>query len=165
MEFVPIADEDGEDMEQAEFVPEPATFQSYGDVEAALTRRLVLVAKLEKLDEQYQRMRKPLADMLARWEDQNMEGLRLWALHQTEGRKSRFVDTLMGRLSLRRVGAGFVVADKEAAEKEALARGVVKTSPDLSAYRKLAEETGELLPGIEMRPERDSLSIAGRKGE
>ena len=66
--------------------------------------------------------------------------------------------------------AGIQITDQSAAIAEATQRGLVKTSPDMSAYREAAqktlESTGELLPGVEVKPEGTSFTWrAIKKGE
>lgn len=98
----------------------------------------------------------------ARFEPQ----LEAWAREhlQMTGGKSKTVKTLGGNLSFRTVPAALEIADTGSAAETALLLGLVKPAPvDLVAYRKAAQEAletrGELLPGVEIRPERESFSI------
>lgn len=92
--------------------------------------------------------------------------LEAWAREQLQmtGGKSKTVKTLGGNLSFRTVPAALEITDAGSASEVAITLGLVKPAPvDLVAYRKAAQEaldrTGELLPGVEIRPERESFSI------
>ena len=65
-------------------------------------------------------------------------------------------------VGFRKTPSRLEVTDQSAAIAEATARGFVKTSPDMSAYREASqkelESTGELLPGVEVKPEGVSFS-------
>lgn len=92
--------------------------------------------------------------------------LEAWARVELEktGGKTKTVKTLGGNLAFRTVPAGIEITDTGSAAEVALTLGLVKPAPvDLAAYKKAAqaalEERGELLPGVELRPARESFSI------
>lgn len=101
--------------------------------------------------------------------------LEAWARTELEkaGGKSKTVKTLGGNLAFRTVPAGLEITDTGSAAEVAITLGLVKPAPvDLAAYKKAAqtalEERGELLPGVELRPARESFSIrfaTGKGGE
>ncbi len=98
--------------------------------------------------------------------------LEAWARSVVDatGGKSKTVKTLGGNLSFRTVPAVLEITDTGSASEVAITLGLVKPAPvDLAAYREAAkvalEERGELLPGVELRPARESFSIRFPKGK
>lgn len=79
------------------------------------------------------------------------------------GKKSRTLKLLQGTVSLRTVAASMRVADTEAAFEHARTclPDLIETKQALKVadYGKLARETGEMLPGIEVTPEHETMSI------
>lgn len=65
--------------------------------------------------------------------------------------------------SFRKVPAQLEITDTAIAEEIAMSLGYVRTAPDLSAYRKAAEEAlearGEVLPGLDMKPEAVAFTL------
>ena len=113
---------------------------------------------------------KAQAEAMLRQLDQDRAGLerfipqlREWGAAELErrGRGRRTLPLFHGSLSYRKVPAGLRVADEAAALNEATARGLVKV--DAAGYRAAAlearKETGELLPGVEVVPEREHFGI------
>ena len=84
---------------------------------------------------------------------------------QIEGGKRKSVDLLQGRMAFRKVPSNISVTDRDAAiayAKANLPHAVVETL-DAKEYREAAklalQQDGELLPGMEVSPERESFSI------
>jgi len=79
------------------------------------------------------------------------------------GNRRRSITLLQGTCAFRTIPAGFRIYDNAAALDHAMAHvpDAVDTICVLSpvAYRRVVEETGEILPGIETTPERESFSI------
>ena len=101
------------------------------------------------------------------------EQLKTWAQSESAARRRQTITLPLAGMSVgfRKTPAGITITDQSAAIAEATARGFVKTSPDMSAYRVAAQEaleaTGELLPGVEVKPEGTSFAwraIAAKKG-
>ncbi len=92
------------------------------------------------------------------------EQLKTWAQSESAARRRQTITLPLAGMSVgfRKTPAGIAITDQSAAIAEATARGFVKTSPDMSAYREAAqaelESTGELLPGIEVKPEGTSFA-------
>ena len=101
------------------------------------------------------------------------EQLKAWATTESEARRRQTITLPLAGMSVgfRKTPAGITITDQSAAIAEATLRGLVKTSPDMSAYRMAAQEaleaSGELLPGVELKPEGTSFAwraIAAKKG-
>lgn len=79
------------------------------------------------------------------------------------GNRRRSITMLQGTCAFRTIPAGFRIVDTAAALNHALAYlpDAIDTICVLStvAYRRVVEETGEILPGIETTPERESFSV------
>jgi hypothetical protein len=92
---------------------------------------------------------------------------------EENGGRRKSVHFLQGTCAFRTVPARFAVTDKEAAGLHAAVNTmdeVYVQTFSVEAYRQYAEEwlqkTGELLPGIEQVPARESFSVRfGKKGE
>jgi hypothetical protein len=102
------------------------------------------------------------------------EQLQAWAQSESETRRRQTITLPLAgaSVSFRKSAARVEITDQSKAIAEATERGLVKTSPDLVAYRTAAQEwldtSGELLPGIELKPESTSFSwkpIAAKKGD
>jgi phage host-nuclease inhibitor protein Gam len=109
--------------------------------------------------------------------DRNGENLRSrhqadlehWAKSQLKG-KARNIKLLQGTISFKMVPASVKVADKEAAATHAYLagwKGCYHTFVQIRAdeYKQKFIETGEMLPGIEVAPEHESVSITFGKKE
>ena len=102
--------------------------------------------------------------------------LEQWALREIESRggKTKTLRLLQGTVSVRTVPASVRIADAEAAMEAAKAQmpelvQVVQTEKlDTAAYRKAAQErleaTGDVLPGVEPVPARQSVTVKAEKG-
>ena len=92
------------------------------------------------------------------------EQLKTWAQSESTARRRATITLPLAGMCVgfRKTPARIEVTDQSAAIAEATARGFVKSSPDMSAYRVAAqkelETTGELLPGVEVKPEGTSFS-------
>lgn len=100
------------------------------------------------------------------------EQLLAWAQSESAARRRATITLPLAGMALafRKTPARLEITDPSAAIAEATVRGLVKTSPDMSAYREAAtaalEATGELMPGVEVRPEGTSFTWrAIKKGE
>lgn len=94
------------------------------------------------------------------YEDQ----LRAWAEGESEKRRRQTITLPLAgmQVAFRKTAATLFVADPLKAAEEATARGLVKTTPDISGYRAAAEtwmeQTGDLLPGFDRSPAGQSFS-------
>lgn len=92
------------------------------------------------------------------------EQLKAWATTESEKRRRQTITLPLAgmQVAFRKTSAALFVADQAKAQAEATARGLVKTAPDLSAYRMAAqsalEQSGEILPGVELKPESQSFT-------
>jgi hypothetical protein len=92
------------------------------------------------------------------------EQLKAWATTESAARRRQTITLPLAGMSVgfRKTPARVEITDQSAAIAEATARGLVKTSPDMSAYRVAAQEaleaSGELLPGTELKPEGTSFA-------
>lgn len=91
--------------------------------------------------------------------------LEAWARDQIKDGKRRSVDTVYGTLAFRKVPQHLSLLDKEKAFEWATmnARTALTEVLDTKAYAEYAkvwlEQTGEVAPGMELKPERDSFGI------
>ena len=129
-------------------------------------------AEIDLVKAQAQEMIKGLQSGLDSFRGRFEPQLEAWARQEIEktGGRTKTVKTLGGSLSFRTVPAGLEITDTGSAAEVAITLGLVKPAPvDLVAYRKAAQEslerTGELLPGVEIRPERESFSIRFASGK
>lgn len=80
-----------------------------------------------------------------------------------QGGRRKSLATLYGTLAFRTAPARLEIADTQTAADVAQTLGLVKTAPDLVAYRKAAQEAlesrGELLPGVAMTEERETFAV------
>ena len=92
------------------------------------------------------------------------EQLRAWAEGESEKRRRQTITLPLAgmQVAFRKSAATLFVADQAKAGEEATARGLVKTSPDLTGYRAEVEawfeKTGEILPGFDRKPEGQSFT-------
>lgn len=80
-----------------------------------------------------------------------------------QGGRRKSLATLYGTLAFRTAPARLEIADTQTAADVAVTLGLVKTAPDLVAYRKAAVEAletrGELLPGVALTEERETFAV------
>jgi hypothetical protein len=141
-----------------------------------------LLCKLAGLDAEERRVKAQCETILKRVaaERSALEGrfgaeLADWARQQIAGGKRRSLALLQGTIAFRRVPGGLTIADRSAvADTVRLARPdlieqVVTERLDTTGARTWAEEvlrtTGEMLPGFEMREERESMSLRFGDGQ
>ncbi len=98
--------------------------------------------------------------------------LEAWAQQESERRGRRSVTLLTGTVAFRKVPGRLSIRDAELAQVTASAREmsecvelrrVFLPAAYRDAAQKHLEEAGELLPGVEMVPERDSMSVGVTK--
>lgn len=119
---------------------------------------------LRSLTAQENRLRFLYEDELARWTQGQLE---------KEGGRTKTLRLLQGTCAFRTTPHSLRVLSSRDAMEYARAQGwdMVKTQEtlDAQAYRQQAEaalhETGELLPGLEVVPERETFAIRFGKGE
>lgn len=141
-----------------------------------------LLRKLRMIDEEKDAIKAATAQRLKELEaDEDRlthlygEQLRTWAQGESEARRRQTITLPLAGMALafRKTPARVGITDQSAAIAEATARGLVKTAPDMSAYRVAAQEaletSGELLPGVELKPESTSFAWraikAGKGGQ
>lgn len=123
------------------------------EIKRVTLQSAAIIARLEREKEQF----------LGRFQ----ADLELFAKRELEGAKRRSYDTIYGTLALRKVPQSIGVTDKVAAlEYAKLHRPeAVKVTESLDAREFTAwasetmQATGELIPGVEIKPERESFSI------
>lgn len=90
-----------------------------------------------------------------------------YARQQIQDTRRRSYDTLYGTMAFRKVPSGVVVSDKEKAlesMREVCPAAIVTevrldSKSALEVAKRRMEGTGEILPGFDIRPERESFSI------
>jgi len=160
---------------EAEADPDPTTFvlDSEQKVNWLLSKLAALEGERLRIKAQYEeRLRQVETDedgLHARFD----ADLERFARERLEGSKRKSLTLLQGTLAFRRVPQSYRVADPGAAldyVEQAGLEGLTRVELIAADYRKLAvqamEDTGELLPGIDRTPERESFSIrfGGKEG-
>ena len=131
-----------------------------------------LLRKLANLEAEKQRVKAQAVEILA---SLDADAARLRFLYESElehftrerltegGGRTKTLRLLQGTVAFRTVPASLRVVDTDAALPHAHALGCTRTEVDAGAYRQAAQKTladsGELLPGVEIVPERESFSI------
>lgn len=140
-----------------------------------LRAHLVLNAEEQQIERQAAArladIRKRRASLKARF-DLELED---WARSEMENRrvKGKTLKLLCGNISFRTVRGGLKLTDADSAIDHAKVLGavqeIVTVKIDRDRYVQIAQDalhrTGELLPGIEMLPDRESMSIRFAEGE
>lgn len=127
--------------------------------------------RIERLQAQFQARLSELRAERQRLDDRFGAELENWARGEAERRKRRSVTLSTGTLAFRKVPGRLTIANAEDAQCGARQAGVdaFETREVFlpAVYREAAqahlEETGELLPGVELVPERDSFSVGVAK--
>jgi hypothetical protein len=130
-----------------------------------------LLTKLRKIAEDRDAIKAATTQRVAELDaDENQlkhlyeEQLKAWAAGESEKRRRQTITVPLAgmQVAFRKTAAALFVADPVKAAEEAMARGLVKTTPDLSSYRAEAEawleQTGDILPGFDRKPEGQSFS-------
>lgn len=130
-----------------------------------------LLRKLRAIDEERDAIKAATAQRLAELDADEKQlkhlygdQLKAWADGEREKRRRQTITVPLAGMALtfRKSAATLFVADPIKAAEEATARGLVKTSPNLTGYRAEVEawfeKTGELLPGFDRKPESESFT-------
>lgn len=128
------------------------------------------LSKLANIETERARVKAQAAVILAALDrrEQSLKGrfdaqLADWARERLAGAKTKTLRLLQGTIAFRTVAGSLRLIDKEAAFVHARTELpeciITREELDAAAYRKRAQETGEVLPGIETVPGRESMSL------
>lgn len=128
-----------------------------------------LDAEALRISGQYNAMLNDISIERSRLQDRHQSDLEHWAKENlTKGKRN--IKLLQGTINFRMVPASVCIADRNAALFHAKDQGWgqyirIKEELDAEGYKHYFETTGEMLPGIEVTPEHESVSITFGKKE